>query len=399
MLKLFPSLVCLAVATTCSGVNIKHVNCPDGVHVASDAACCPFFALRDDLQKNLFNNECGVDAREALRLSFLDAIAHSLSLKRLGKPHGGGADGSMLTFPCVEPYYAANSGISDIVDALLPFLASHPVSAGDLIQFAAAVGISNCVGAPRLHFKAGRPQAMSPAPEGLTPEPQDSVTEILARFADSGGFSPDEVVALLAAHSIAISDHVDSTIKDAPFDSTPYAFDTQIHLEMLLREREYLGSTNSTRDVASPLPFASGDLSGVLRLRSDYAIARDARTACQWQGFINKQTEMTRAFKVAMAKLAVVGQDTTDFVDCSEAVPVPVSTSVKHTTYPLSKTERDVEQFCKAPFPKLSASGSGSGSMLLQLISNKLIKAKERILKSRVGSIVLSTLQAQLRFM
>ena len=36
----------------------------------------------------------------------------------------------------------------------------------------------------------------------------DSVDKILDRFADAG-FSPDEVVALLASHSIAAADHVD----------------------------------------------------------------------------------------------------------------------------------------------------------------------------------------------
>jgi hypothetical protein len=163
-------------------------------------------------------------------------------LKFQGKPHGGGADGSMLIFPNVEPNFAANNGISDSVDALLPFLAAHPVTAGDLIQFAAAVGISNCPGAPKLEFKAGRPNATAPAPDGLIPEPQDSVTKILARFADGGGFSPSEVVALLASHSIARSDHVDPTISAVPFDSTPFTFDTQIFLEVLLKGTGFPGT-------------------------------------------------------------------------------------------------------------------------------------------------------------
>ncbi|KIJ22470.1 class II peroxidase, partial [Sphaerobolus stellatus SS14] len=111
------------------------VTCPDG-NKASNAACCPLFALRDDLQANLFDGVCGEDTHEILRLSFHDAIAFSPSLKRQGKPAGGGADGSMLLFPNVEPNFAANNGISDSVDALTPFLASHPeVTAGDLIQF------------------------------------------------------------------------------------------------------------------------------------------------------------------------------------------------------------------------------------------------------------------------
>jgi cytochrome c peroxidase len=68
----------------------------------------------------------------------------------------------------------------------------------------------------------GRPNAQQPSPDGLVPVPHDSVTKILDRFADAGGFSSDEVVALLASHSIARADHVDPTLDAAPFDSTPF---------------------------------------------------------------------------------------------------------------------------------------------------------------------------------
>lgn len=152
----------------------------------------------------------------------------------------------MLIFPDVEPNFSANNGISDSVDALLPFLASHNVTAGDLIQFAGAVGITNCPGAPRLEFKAGRPNATAAAPDGLIPEPQDSVDKILARFADGGGFTPDEVVALLASHSIARADHVDESVAPAPFDSTPFTFDTQFYLETLLKGTGFPGTGNNT---------------------------------------------------------------------------------------------------------------------------------------------------------
>ena len=165
-----------------------------------------------------------------------DAIAFSSSLKAQGLPAGGGADGSMLIFPNVEPSFHANLGISDSVGLLAPFMGLHPeISAGDLIQFATAVGIGLCPGAPRLEFRLGRPNATAPAPDGLIPEPQDSLDKIFARMADGGGFSPVELVALLASHTIARSDHIDSKIKAVPFDSTPFTFDTQFFLEVLLK--------------------------------------------------------------------------------------------------------------------------------------------------------------------
>ncbi len=111
--------------------------------------------------------------------------------------------------------YISNSDISDISPS---------------IQLAGAVGVSNCPGAPQLDFFLGRPEATAPSPDLLVPEPFDTVTSILARFADAG-FTPPEVIALLAScgiislyllpylflihpsrHSVAAADHVDVTV-------------------------------------------------------------------------------------------------------------------------------------------------------------------------------------------
>ncbi|KIJ46873.1 class II peroxidase [Sphaerobolus stellatus SS14] len=340
------------------------VTCPDG-NKASNAACCPFFALRDDLQANLFDNQCGEDAHEVVRLTFHDAIAISSSLKGQGKPAGGGADGSMLVFPDVEPNFSANNGISDSVDALLPFLATHPVTAGDLIQFAGAVALTNCPGAPKLEFLAGRPNATAPAPDGLIPEPQDAVEKIFSRFSDGGGFTPDEIIALLASHTIARADHVDPTLDAAPFDSTPFTFDTQIFVEVLLKGIGFPGTGNNTGEVESPLPTTFEKDVGELRLQSDFALARHPTTACTWQGFVNEQEKMANAFKLAMAKLAVNGQDTRHFVDCSEVIPTPLPAVKKPATFPATKTRADIQQACFAsPFPNL-ASDAGATETLI----------------------------------
>ncbi|KAF8583231.1 class II peroxidase [Ramaria rubella] len=322
----FKSLIALVsvVALVQAAPQQRLADCGDG-NLASNAACCPLFALRDDLQKNLFINECGEDTHEVVRLTFHDAIAFSESLKRQGKPAGGGADGSMLVFPNVEPNFAANNGISDSVDALLPFLAAHPqVTAGDPIQFAGAVGISNCPGAPRLEFLLGRPNATAPAPDG---------------------FTPDEVVALLSSHTIARADKVDPTIQAVPFDSTPFTFDTQIFVEVLLKGVGFPGLNNNTGE---------GDNVGEMRLESDFNLARDPRTACTWQGFVNEQEKMSSAFRSAMAKLAVNGQDTKRFIDCSEVVPNPVPAVKGSAFFPATKTRKDIQQACFAsPFPNL----------------------------------------------
>jgi len=262
----------------------------------------------------------------------------------------------MLLFPNDEPNFSANAGISDSVDVLLPVLANHPdITAGDMIQYAATVAVGNCPGGPKLEFFAGRPNATQPGPDGLIPEPQDSVDKILARFDDAAGFTPDEVVALLSSHSIARADNVDTTVPAAPFDSTPFTYDTQFFLETLLKGTGFPGTPNNTGEVESPLPLTDGNNSGEIRLQSDFALARDPRTACTWQGFINQQQQMASAFAAAMAKLAVVGVDKSTLIDCSDVVPDPVSTQPGPATFPATKTFADVEQACDQPFPSLAS--------------------------------------------
>ncbi|EKM55989.1 uncharacterized protein PHACADRAFT_144982 [Phanerochaete carnosa HHB-10118-sp] len=346
----FRSLLALVALAAVSNAAPTTV-CPDGTHV-SNAACCPFIPLIDDLQNTLFQGECGEDAHEAIRLTFHDAIAISQSQ---GPKAGGGADGSMLIFPTVEPGFHANAGISDSVNNLIPFLSTHNVSAGDLVQFAGAVALSNCPGAPRVQFLAGRPNATAPAVDGLIPEPQDGVSQILERFADAGNFSPFEVIALLASHSIARADKVDTSIDAAPFDSTPFVFDTQVYLEVLLKGVGFPGNGSQVGEVPSPLPAHSGNDTGEMRLQSDFALARDPRTACFWQGFVNEQDFMVSSFQAAFAKLAVLGHNPSKLIDCSEVVPTPKPAVNKPATFPATTGPQDLQLSCPTQkFPTLS---------------------------------------------
>ena len=120
-----------------------------------------------------------------------------------------------------------------------------------------------------------------PTPDGTIPEPFDTVDSILARFADAGNFTPQEVVWLLSSHTIAAADEVDPTIPGTPFDSTPEIFDTQFFIETQLRGTLFPGTGGNQGEVESPLR-------GELRLQSDSELARDSRTACEWQSFVSE---------------------------------------------------------------------------------------------------------------
>ncbi|KAF8889531.1 heme peroxidase [Gymnopilus junonius] len=122
--------------------------------------CCLLFQVREDLLNNLLENECEDAAHGTFRLVFYDAIG-------------------------IDP------------------------QAG--IQFAGALSLSLCPGTPTVKFVMGRPPPVAASPPILVPQPFYLVQTILARFA-SVGFSPEEVVVLLASHSVAGPDDVDPTI-------------------------------------------------------------------------------------------------------------------------------------------------------------------------------------------
>ena len=84
---------------------------------------------------------------------------------------GGGADGSIMVFEDIETNFHANNGVDEIVDEQKPFVAKHNITPGDFIQFAGAVGVSNCPGAPQLGFLMGRPPPVAAAPDLTVPEP------------------------------------------------------------------------------------------------------------------------------------------------------------------------------------------------------------------------------------
>ncbi|THH17334.1 hypothetical protein EW146_g3451 [Bondarzewia mesenterica] len=321
-----------------------RVACPDGINTAMDAKCCPLFELRDQLQQDFFEGDCDTETHGSLRLTFHDAIGFSLT-----QDLGGGADGSMLTFAPVETAYDANLGIDEIVNEQLGFIKTHNVtyiSHGDFVQFAAAVGLSNCPGAPTLDFFLGRPPAVKAAPDNTVPEPFHTVDQILKRMGDAG-FSPNEVVSLLASHSVATSKEVDDTIPPLPFDSTPSTFDTQFFIETLLKGTMLPGSDGKN------LGQEESPFGGEIRITSDFLLARDNRTACHWQGMVKNQSKMQSSFKAAMLKLSLLGQNEDNLVDCSEVIQSAAAVN-NSPHFPNGTTKADIENSCPTmPFPNL----------------------------------------------
>ncbi|KZV84752.1 peroxidase MNP2 [Exidia glandulosa HHB12029] len=299
---------------------------------------CNFWAnVRDRFINEIFLGVCAQDVHSMVRISFHDAIGFSLHSEK-----GGGADGSMIKFQDVELKFPANEGVDFIVSFLQPFADDLGISYGDAIMFGTAVGMSLCPGAPRLPAFVGRPDATRAAPDKTVPEPQDDLTTIFARMADAG-FTPTELVHLLASHSMASQAGVDPSpdLLGAPFDSTPFDFDSQVFLEVMLRANSFPagGSGPNLGEDMSPLP-------GEFRLLSDRLFARDSRTSCAWQENALNQTAMASNFAAAFKKLSLLGQNQAKLLDCSELIGTPPPAKNKQAFFPAGTNHDLIEQAC-----------------------------------------------------
>ncbi|KAF8989222.1 heme peroxidase [Cyathus striatus] len=257
--------------------------------------------------------------------------------------------------------------IDDITSRQFPVFQTTGLTPGDFVHLAAAVGTANCPGAPRLQFMFGCPPPVAPTPDLTVPEPIDSVTAILTRFADAG-FTPPEVVALLSSHTIAAADVVNVIIPGTPFDSTVGTFTNLPQRypdlprgppEGFSLPRAHIISSTSSSDLLI-IPFSNGSqpgevlspLHGEMHLQSDFELAHDSRTTCLRQAMINDLTPMQTQFKAAMAKLQVLGQK--NLIDCSDVVPVPAAFPGP-IKFPASFSKKDVEQACPSTFPNTVA--------------------------------------------
>lgn len=343
------ALFALALLGSANALVTKRTVCPNGQTV-TNAACCPWTTIRDDLINDVFEGVCGERAHSTVRIAFHDAIGFSTK-----GGLGGGADGSIITFGSTELNFAANAGIDDIVGDLQPFADSHGITYGDVIQFGSSVALSLCPGAPIVQTFVGRPNATVAAPDHTVPDPFDPVTTLLARMGDAG-FSAAEFIALLASHSIAAQDQIDPPIHGSPFDSTPGIFDPQVFLEVQLRGTLFPGSGGNQGEAESPM-------AGEFRLLSDHELARDSRTSCIWQSFVTNQSLMASKFSAAMAKLALLGHSASSLTDCTEVIPQAPPAPHQQAFFPAGQTHANIEQACaSASFPATLSTQAGAAT-------------------------------------
>lgn len=80
---------------------------------------------------------------------------------------------------------------------------------------------------------------------------------------------------------------------DVPLDTTPFTFDSQFYLEVILRGNGSLPPAPGQAGAQVPNALAA---QGELRLQSDSAIANNFITECIWQSMIDNQTQIQTGF-------------------------------------------------------------------------------------------------------
>ncbi|TFK27219.1 hypothetical protein FA15DRAFT_217622 [Coprinopsis marcescibilis] len=322
------------------------VRCPNG-RTVRNRQCCSWFAIIPQLQAEIFNNQCNKGTRRVLQTFFHDAIGFSPALTNAGQFGGGGADGSIIAHSVIETTFVPNRALGPTIEALRAISIRNSVSFGDILNFANAVGLTNCPGAPRLEFLAGKSNSSQPSPPGLIPGPGNTADAILNRMGDAG-FSHDETVDLLSAHTIAAQEalNLNAAATRAPFDSTPAVFDSQFFIETLLRGTVFTTGGPGFAEVLSPLP-------GEFRMQSDFALARDPRTSCRWQSMLTNSALVASRFRAAVAKLSVLGFNRNTLIDCSDVIPTPRA-QINSPRIPAGLTTADLEGFCPGtPLPNM----------------------------------------------
>lgn len=87
---------------------------------------------------------------------------------------------------------------------------------------------------------------------------------------------------------------------------------------------------------------------GLLASGSRSSVSTGLPLNAEWSAYHNtypdNQAKLQSAFKAAFKKMAVLGHNINDLIDCSEVIPVPKNVAVKPAHLPAGNTLNDIEQ-------------------------------------------------------
>jgi cytochrome c peroxidase len=223
------------------------------------------------------------------------------------KTQTGGSDGATMRFS-PEADHGANAGLHVARNRIREIKAKYPdVTYADLYVLAGLVAVE-AMGGPRIPFRPGRSDVRGPAtphedkrfsPDGRLP---DAAIQKAAHyrdvFRDRMGFTDQEIVALLGAHSVGRC-HTTSSGFDGPWTRSPTTFSNQYFKELLetkWTEKKWKGP----RQFEDP----TGEL---MMLPSDIALIEDAEFKKWVEVYAKDQGRFFKDFSSAFKKLTELG--------------------------------------------------------------------------------------------
>ncbi|KAK7943907.1 peroxidase [Apiospora aurea] len=255
---------CLVAAVPSNVAPRHHSDCPS-----------VWGKVAKDLKKTLVGNDGRLNdnGRASVRVPFHDCFPAA-------------CDGSIiLANECTDR--PENGQMIPICGILGQKANDYKVGVADIIQLAGALSI-RAAGGPSIGFLAGRQDSSTANPAGQMPDQNDPADKVIGAFR-AKGFSPNELVALLGAHTVA------KNRAGQALDASDSRFDNVFYSE-----------TTNGRAPAT--------------LNSDRAVSNATDTGRTWSNFARSSDGWLSTFIPAMQKMVTTGNDAGSLTDCSSVI-------------------------------------------------------------------------------
>jgi len=264
--------------------------------------------VRESVPMHYHDRLCTDLARAAIRGAFHDCATWSVNVP-VTSPSSGGCDGSLFLVPA-EIFRGENGGLGPYKDFIVNFYNDpknayyKQVSMADLVIFAANHAIVTCPGGPVVKTWVGREDnSQLESTTGLMPAafgPGSDAATLIKLFGDKN-FSPEDLAALVGAHTTSKAFAQDALTSGIAQDSTPGVWDVKYYSE----------TYNPPSNV------------GVFD--SDVNLAQvNATTGPYFKGFVNDQGKWASKFSDAMFRMTLLGipsDVSKNFADCTNYLP------------------------------------------------------------------------------
>ncbi|KAF5000709.1 hypothetical protein FGRMN_1550 [Fusarium graminum] len=292
----------------------RYLGCPSmNSQRCKRDTCCVWQYISNELEDR-FRGEAGRCtrwARYAVRIGFHDAGTWSLKTAS----QGGGADGSIVLSN--ELTRGENMGLQQIGDYYQTIYDKYhnkygftQVTMADLIQMGSNIAAVTCPLGPRVRSFVGRKDSTKANLGGLLPKVTSDALTLINLFKDKT-IGPDDLVALIGAHTTSQQHHTNVDRDGDPQDSTPGVWDILFYQQTL--------DTNSPKRV--------------YKFPSDEVLAQHPLTKPAFEAFASGSTGQAawnQDYARAYVRLSLLGvNNINSLTECTKVLPQPVE-SYRH---------------------------------------------------------------------